>query len=165
MHLSNKNGWTRAAVVSQILMLVYFTITNHIDLYPWNNLTTPQLASTLTGAIPFGLVIFAYIKHIRWAMLVGMVHSYVWLALQLRQWWLPYLFGSTPLHRSFDWFFDNGYTETVRVLPFVEGRPIPDGQHLVLQALSLLVVITLTVAFFKSRKSRPVADGSTLPIG
>jgi hypothetical protein len=30
---------------------------------------------------------------IRWLTVVGTIHSYVWFALQVRQWWVPYLFG------------------------------------------------------------------------
>jgi hypothetical protein len=69
------------------------------------------------------------------------VHSYVWLALQIRQWWIPYLFGPTALHRDFGWYFAHGYDRRTKILPSIDDRPIPDAQHLVLQALSLVVAI------------------------
>lgn len=83
-------------------------------------------------------------------MLIGMVHSYVLLDLQLRQWWIPYLFGATPIHLDFSWYFEHGYTETLKFLPGMAGRPVPDAEHIVQQLLSLIVVIVTTVAFFKS---------------
>ena len=60
-------------------MLAYFVADNHVDLYPWNNLTTPQLASTLGGVIPFSIYAVAFALSIRWLLVVDTVHSYVWL--------------------------------------------------------------------------------------
>ena len=82
-------------------------------------------------------------------MLVGTVDSYVWLALQIRQWWIPYLFGPTALHRDFGWYFANGYDRTIKILPEIDDRLIPDAQHLVLQALSLIVAMAATVAMLR----------------
>jgi hypothetical protein len=68
---------------------------------------------------------------------VGAGWTVVWLLLQLRQWWLPYLLGPTPLHRDFRWYWEGGYAETLRLLPARGWRPVADLQHLVLQLLSL----------------------------
>jgi hypothetical protein len=40
--------WIRVAIAAQSVMLIYFTVDNHIDLYPWNNLRGPcaELPST-----------------------------------------------------------------------------------------------------------------------
>jgi hypothetical protein len=91
----------------------------------------------------------AFAFSVRWLMVVGTVHSYVWLALQIRQWWIPYLFGPTHLHRDFQWYVAQGYDRTIKILPAVEDRPAPDAQHLVLQALSLVVAIAATVAVLR----------------
>jgi hypothetical protein len=82
-------------------------------------------------------------------MLVGTVDSYVWLALQIRQWWIPYLFGPTALHRDFGWYFANGCDRITKILPEIDDRPIPDAQHLVLQTLSLIVAMAATVAMLR----------------
>jgi hypothetical protein len=149
-------AWSKTAVFSIVLMLAYFVVDNHVDLYPWNNLVEAQLPSTLTGVIPFSIYAVAFWFGVRWLMLVGTVHAYVRLGLQIRQWWIPYLFGPTFLHRSFEWYREGGYDETVRFLPEMAGRPVPDAQHVVLEALSLVVVVTTTVAFAKAlRNSRP----------
>lgn len=146
--------WPWVAVAAIALMLAYFVITNHVDLFPWNNLEAggSQLPSTLSGVIPFGIIALVFALRIRWLMLVGMVYSYVWFLLQMRQWWIPYLFGSTPLHRSFDWYTDHGYDETIRFLPVIDGRPVLDAQHVVLEVLSLLVVLATTVAYVRARR-------------
>ena len=93
---STETDWIRIAITSQLVMLIYFTIDNHVYLYPWNNLRSPaaELPSTLSGWIPFFLIMLAFAFRMRWGMLVGTVYTYVWLLLQIRQWWIPYLFGS-----------------------------------------------------------------------
>jgi hypothetical protein len=102
-------AWSKAVGLSIALMIAYFVVDNHIDLYPWNNLVESQLPSTLVGVIPFSVYAVGFWFGIRWLMLVGTVHAYVWLLLQLRQWWVPYLFGPTFLHRSFGWYREGGY--------------------------------------------------------
>ena len=153
---------TRLAVIALIVMLGYFVAVNHVALYPWNNLRsgTAELASTLAGVIPFGLYIIAFARRVRGGMLVGMVHGYVWLALQIRQWWIPYLWGSTWLHSSLEWYTEHGYAETIKVLPPIGDHPIPDAQHLVLQLLSLIAAITMTIAYLRTRRraGRPSAE-------
>ncbi|MGZ3266043.1 MAG: hypothetical protein ACXWI4_10130, partial [Croceibacterium sp.] len=118
--------WNWISSGSIVVMLAYFVVDNHVDLYPWNNLTTSQLPSTLAALIPFGVYATAFALGVRWLMLVGTVHSYVWLALQIRQWWIPYLFGPTALRRDFGWYFANGYDRTIKILPEIDDRPIPD---------------------------------------
>ena len=135
-----------------MVMLIYFIIDNHIDLYPWNNLITPQLPSTLSAVIPFTVYAVGFALGIRGLMLVGTVHSYVWLALQIRQWWIPYLLGRTAVHREFDWYVAHGYDRTIRLLPRIADHPTPDAQHLVLQVLSIVVVICATGALVRSRR-------------
>ncbi len=129
-------------VVSVGLLLGYFALTNHVNLYPWNNLSAagPQLHSTLAGIVPFTVCVALVLGWRRIGVWVSVVWSTVWLLLQLRQWWLPYLFGPTTLHSNFDWYFSNGYIETTSFLPASIG-PVPDAQHIVLQTLSVVVVV------------------------
>ena len=136
---------TLAANIAISLLLAYFIATNHIDLAPLNNLSAAgsQLPSTLMAVIPFGLVLLGLRLNKAWWIYAGWIWSMLWLLLQIRQWWLPYLFGPTFLHENFAWYFQHGYTETIKVLAVAEGRPTPDLQHNVLQLISLGVVLTL----------------------
>lgn len=149
----NQERWLYAATVAQVIMVAYFIVTNHVNLYPWNNLLESQLVSTLTGVVPFTIYIMAFSLQICWLILIGVVHSFIWLGLQLYQWWLPYLFGPTALHQDFRWYFKNGYIETVRFLPSLGQRPTPDAQHAVLELLSVVMTITMTAAYLKTRHS------------
>jgi len=134
-------NWRGIALGAQAAMLLYFVVDNYVDLYPWNNLAVGgnQLPSTLMGCIPFALVMLAVYLNIRWGIVIGCAWSYVWLALQLWTWWVPYVFG---LHR--DWYVAHGYEATLKILPVLPNRPTPDLQHNVLQLLSLAVVVSLT---------------------
>ena len=100
-----------AASIAIGLLLIYFIITNHVDLAPLNNLAAAgsQLPSTLMAVIPFGMVLLGLrLERGRW-IYAGWIWSMVWLLLQIRQWWLPYLFGPTFLHENFAWYFQHGY--------------------------------------------------------
>ena len=122
----------RMAIASQLVILIYFTIDNHVDVYPWNNLRSPsaELPSTLAGWIPFLATMAVFALRLRWARLVGTVCACVGQLLQIRQLWVPYFFGSTRLHRDFSWYYEHGYAETLKVLPQFADRPLPDVQHM-----------------------------------
>lgn len=137
-------------------MLTYLVVVNHVDLYPWNNLVSPQLPSTLAGVVPFVVYMLAFATGTRWLMLIGVVHSYIWLLLQVRQWWIPYLLGPTPIHKDFGWYTEHGYSETIKFLPAIADRPVPDAEHIVQQALSLLVVAATIWAYVLTRRERSI---------
>jgi hypothetical protein len=147
--------WASMAVVAIVSMLAYVVVINHINLYPWNNLRllTAEVPSTLAGVFPFSIYALAFVLRLRWLMLIGAVHSYVWLGLQIRQWWIPYPFGPTPLHSDFSWYFEHGYTETIKFLPSIPGRPAPDAEHVVQQLLLLFVVIATTMATLEAYRA------------
>jgi hypothetical protein len=136
---------TLATTIAIGLLLIYFILTNHVDLRPLNNLTAAgiQLPSTLMAVLPFSLVLFGLAQNRRAWIYLGWIWSMVWLALQIRQWWVPYFFGPTFIHENFAWYFQHGYTETLKILPIAQSRPTPDLQHNILQLLSLAVVLTL----------------------
>jgi hypothetical protein len=134
-------------------MLGYFVLVNHVNPYPWNNLVSSQLSSTLAGVIPFAIYMLAFAIGARWLMLIGVVHSYVWLLLQVRQWWVPYLLGPTPIHKDFRWYTEHGYSATMKFLPAINDRPVPDAAHIVQQVLSLAVVVATTWAYVLTRRA------------
>lgn len=130
-------------------MLAFFVVDNHVPLYPWNDLerTKSQLPSTLSGLIPFTLAAVTFYR--RW--LPGMVffasYAYVWLGIQLWNWWVPYLLGG---ERE----FASEYERTLHPLPEISGRPGPNAEHLVLQILSLLMALAMTAAVVREARSR-----------
>ncbi|HLT57162.1 MAG: hypothetical protein LOD91_00610 [Limnochordales bacterium] len=141
--------WTRLSIGLALLMLVYFTITNHVDLYPLNNLgpAGPQWPSTLAGWIQFVIFIALMATRRRLAVLAALVIAVVWISLQFRQWYFPYLFNIGPV----DWYFHHGYADTLKVLPPIPGHAVtPDLQHNLLQLLSLSVAAAAIMAVRQS---------------
>jgi hypothetical protein len=140
-----------AALILVALMLTYFALVNHVSLRPWNNLsaTRPQLRSTMVGLVPALLVIIALLRG--QGLTLASVWLWVWLLLQIRQWWVPYWLGPTRLHKSFEWYSAGGYDHTLRFLHPPAGRPAPDWQHVVLQALTLLAAVAVTLQAAGSR--------------
>lgn len=142
-----------AASIAIICLCVYFAFDNHVPMPPWNNLEPAgsQIRSTLTGIVPLVLGLIGLVLRVRWLVAIVAFWALVWFAAQMHQWWLPYLFGPTPLHDDFSWYFQNGYTETLTILSIRDDRPTPDAQHLTLQALSLVVLVLLVRATFAWR--------------
>lgn len=143
------------ALASIAVLLAYLLVTNHVPLSPWNALSgSGQWLSSVAAVAPFGLVALAIWARHALAIAVGALWAVVWFGMQLVQWWVPYLFGPTPLHRSFDWYVAGGYEATLTILPVIGDRPVPDLQHLVLQVLSIVVIATTTRAALCARGVR-----------
>lgn len=143
------------ALAAIVVLLAYLLVTNHVPLAPWNALSGgSQWLSSLAALAPFGLVVLAIGARQALAIGIGALWSVVWFGMQLVQWWVPYLFGPTPLHRSFDWYVEGGYDATLTILPAIGDRPVPDLQHLVLQVLSIVVIVATTHAALAARSVR-----------
>ena len=130
------------------LMLVYFFLINHVRLSRFNNITRlgTQWRSTAVGLVPGMLIIATLASSKGLEVVLGAGWLWLWFALQIRQWWVPYLFGQTALHRDFRWYVAGGYDKTIRLLPERVGRPSPDLQHLILQFLTLLAATAVSAA-------------------
>jgi hypothetical protein len=138
--------WVLIAVVAALVLLAYFTLMNHVYLYPFNNLAAagPLLASSLVAWFQFIIFVGLLLTRRGWSVFVALVIAGVWLAMQIQQWYLPYVFGSGPTH----WFFERGYHATLKVLPPLAASPVtPDLQHNILQLLSFVVLVTAVFAF------------------
>jgi hypothetical protein len=89
-------------VATQATLIAYFTVQNHVNLAPWNNLAAegPQLRSTLVGVVPGIGVLTALLIGGPRTRSIAAIWSWVWLGLQVAQSWVPYLFDVHPLTRE-----------------------------------------------------------------
>ena len=135
----------RATAIAALVMFAYFAITHHVNLAPWNNLAgaRPQWPSTLMGAIPGALLAVAFgLWRNRVLVVFAWGYAWVWLGLQIYQWWPAYLTGTEA-----SWYAEGGYDQTVRRLPRIGSNEVViDAQHTVLQLGSLIVAILATAA-------------------
>lgn len=148
--------WTRIAVGVALLMLTYLTLTNHVSLYPLNNLAAVDSLwpSTLVAWAQFAIFIGLIITRRPLLTFAALIFSVVWLSLQFNQWYVPYLFGMGDT----TWFLENGYDATIKILPSITGRVVtPDLQHNILQFLSAVIIVVAVFAFRRSRESHSVA--------
>lgn len=141
-----------AALAVETLLLGYVGLVNHVSLPPWNNLRsmTAEWRSTLIGVIPGLFVIMALGLGDKLWLILSALWSWAWLGAQAWRWWLPYLAGPTAAHADFGWYERAGLHRTWTPLPRKPGRPAPDGQHLMLQVLTLSSAILVTLAAFES---------------
>ena len=127
-------SWGHAAILAQIVLLIYFLATEWLDLFPWNDVFRASARHHLVGTAVNGLPIFvlacAFIWQAHSLMGVGVVFYALWLATQLRIWWWPYLFGASDQQRE---EYEKLFGRTWKFLPPIGNHPIPDAQHLVLQ--------------------------------
>lgn len=143
--------WSRMAVGVALLMLTYLTVTNHVSLYPLNNLAAVDSLwpSTLVAWAQFAFFIGLMLTRRPLATVAALVFSIVWLALQVNQWYVPYLLGMGDT----SWFLENGYDATLKILPAMAGRVVtPDLQHNILQLLSATIIFTAIMAVRQSRE-------------
>ena len=120
--------------VSASMLIFYFAVDNRMGLNP--GITWRRLAPVAVHADgldprtlhPLGIVAQSALGG------GGGVGLYRLAVLQLRQWWIPYLFEHYPLHSDFRWYIEHGYTETLRIPPQRGARP-PGPQHMTLQML------------------------------
>lgn len=93
--------WRIGAVSAQIALVLYWEITEYVNLFPWNDVATlniqTQIRDSLVNDLPKLLFIYAFIKGVRWLMGMSIGFYALWLAAILNQWLIPYLFGSAPL--------------------------------------------------------------------
>jgi hypothetical protein len=62
----------------------------------------------------------------------------LWLALQIRSWWVPYIFGATESQAE---RYNKVLGQSTQLLPSFGRHLPPDGLHLVIQMLLLAVVV------------------------
>jgi len=148
MHNANK-----AAVASQLIAAGYLQLVEWVDLYPWNDLSKGNQQEMMNVALLAGqaLIAFWFVRQRLALMCVGWAGYAFWLYLQIVSWWRPYLFGNRVVGPN--WYF----ARTYKFLPQIDQRPTPDADHVVLQLLLLVVLVTAAIAIWRTASAARVA--------
>jgi hypothetical protein len=161
----------RTALVCQLLLLVYHQFTTFFDLYPFNgarNYTpTERWAEMGSNAVLMGLAPLGFAFNIHALEVYGVFYYFVLFAVEIIIWWIPYAFTPRGFWRrvynialalatlSFEpgdtlnrWLavHQRVHRGTLAVLPHRSGRIVPNLEHMLLHAWTLLTALATFTA-------------------
>lgn len=159
-------------VLSQILLLAYHQITTWFDFYPFNGVRgysrKEQLAEACSNAVLMSLAPIGFGFHLKALMVFGVIYYFVLFAVELTIWWVPYFTVPSGRWRFFynrllslaTSNFEPGDTlehwtaiylrlhrGTITLLPARNDRPVPNLEHMILHAWTLVTAIITLIAY------------------
>ena len=154
--------WLRASLFAQATLALYFQVIEWFPLSHWNYQTgfTPLGVQAIHGrataqdvllmaafAAPFAVFWFAYSRRLQWLMWICTLGYAIWLALQVKTWWVAYAFGASD---SWLRVYRRVFSQSTQLLPSFGRHLPPDGMHLVLQVLLTAAVVFAVVGLLKT---------------
>jgi hypothetical protein len=169
-------GMTETAVTAQLLLLAYHQTTTLVDLYPFNGVRNfkgrERFIESAVNCILMGLPPIGYAFHIAGLMACGAVYYFILFFIELIVWWVPYVTEPAGIWRrpyNFLLAMGNGdfaegdtlarwyeqhkrlFKGTIRFLPARGERPVPNLEHCILHAWTLVTAIVTTLAYAGQR--------------
>lgn len=137
------------ALAFQILLLAYHQITTQVDFFPFNGARflkarEKALECTVNGTL-MSLAPVGFAFGIRGLMWFGVFYYFLLFAEELRVWWVPYFFRPT---KSWQATYDRLHSQTIKVLPARGNNPVPNLEHTILHALTLITALTTLLLFY-----------------
>jgi hypothetical protein len=154
--------WLGASLVAQAILALYFQVIQWFPLGRWNYQPgfTPLRVQAIHGrataqdvllmaafAVPFVVFWFAYSRSLRWLMWICTLGYAIWLALQVKTWWVAYAFGASD---SWLRVYRRVFSQSTQLLPSFGRHLPPDGMHLVLQVLLTTAVVLALAGLLKT---------------
>ena len=162
--------WLTASLIAQAILAAYVQVIQWLPLGRWNYQPgfTPFAVQVLHGratgleslvlasfVAPVVIFWFAYSRGLRWLMGIGALGYAVWLALQIKTWWVAYAFGASD---SWMRVYERVFSHSTQLLPAFGRHLPPDGLHLVLQIL-LAGVVGCTIVGLAKTSGRALHGG------
>ncbi len=159
--------WLRFSLYSQAILAGYFQVIQWLPLGRWNyqpgftplgvdaihgRATVQDVLLMVAFMVPFAAFWFAYSTGLRWLMWICTLGYAIWLALQIKTWWVAYVFGA---NESWERVYQRVFSQTTQLLPSWGRHLPPDGMHLVLQLLLTAVVLPAVFGLLKPSGSNP----------
>ena len=156
--------YIRLALWSQFLLALYFEVISWIPLGRWNYQPCCAAAFDLLSQgklevlevfylLAFVLPVLSFWYGVRrgnkWLMLAAVISYSAWLMLQINSWWVPYVTGASE---SWKEVYRREFSASPQVLPSWGDHLPPDGMHLTLQILLIVVVCSGFVALNRAWK-------------
>lgn len=159
-------------VVCQLGLLAYHQITTWFDFFPFNGARNysrkEKLAEAGSNAVLMSLAPIGFGFHLKGLMTFGVVYYFVLFAVELIIWWVPYftepsgrwrivynrlLAGATSNFQPGDtldhWkvIYHRLHRGTIGFLPARGDRPVPNLEHTILHAWTLVTAIVTLVGY------------------
>jgi hypothetical protein len=171
--LEREINFMSVLLVCQLGLLAYHQVTTLFDFFPFNgsrNYTWKEkLAEAGSNGILMILPPIGFGFHIHGLMIFGVIYYFVLFAIELIIWWIPYL--TIPTGRWRDLYnrllscatssFEKGDTlnhwvaiynrlhrGTITFLPARDNRPVPNLEHTILHAWTLVAALVTALAYF-----------------
>lgn len=122
-----------------------------LELLRRGSLTTGDVLGAGAFLLPAALFWIGVRNAWRSVMWLALLGTAVWLALQLKTWWPPYLLGASE---RWSRVYARAFAQSTQVLPRWGNHLPPDAMHLVLQILLAGSVGIGTVALLRHGRSR-----------
>ena len=140
-------GARRATIVVQLMLLAYFEICMLVPLKAWNDqpamhaaFSTGMLVLPLAIGIGQLLLLLGSVKEMRLLLWIGLFADSLWFASHVIGLWMPYVRGASPEYAA---MYARVFSITTKLLPNRGNHLAPDGMHIVLDVLLLLVILTV----------------------
>jgi hypothetical protein len=154
--------WLRASLWSQAILALYFQLIQWLPLGGWNyqpgftplgveairgRATASDILFVTAFMTPFVVFLFAYSRGLRWLMWIGALGYAIWLALQVKTWWVAYAFGASD---SWMEVYQRVFSHSTQLLPSFGRHLPPDGMHLLLHVLLMTTVVSAVIGLLKT---------------
>jgi hypothetical protein len=154
--------WLHASLIAQAILALYFQVIQWLPLGRWNrqpgftplgvqamqgHATVQDVLVTAAFVVPFAAFWFAFSKSLRWLMWSCTLGYAIWLALQVKTWWVAYAFGASD---SWVQVYRRVFSQSTQLLPSFGRHLPPDGMHLILQVLLTAAVALASVGLVKT---------------
>ncbi|MGW4642019.1 hypothetical protein ACWEN6_26125 [Sphaerisporangium sp. NPDC004334] len=138
---------TTFAIIVPLVWLAWLAVTEWVPMFPLNDLAPGNVGRRLAAAAinyPFPLLIAAGVAlHQTWSLVTATLLCYVIMVGHLWNWWVPYFCAATPAQLE---TYQRDYTRTLKLLRTDGHDVVIDVQHMVVGALSLLMLATTLAA-------------------
>lgn len=159
--MQDARKWLIIGFVLQILIMVYFEVTEYVDLAPFNDVATTEnsFAASLANDLPKLFILIILWIGMRWMTsptylflyFSSIIYYIVYLILQILEWWPRYIFGATP-EEAADYY--EKFSKTIKILPSWDNHLAVDLQHNILQTITITIIVVMIITLVKLWKLR-----------
>jgi hypothetical protein len=166
----------KLAIAAQLLLLSYHQITTLIDLHPFNGVRhfarKEKMVEAGVNFVLMGLPPLGFAFNITGLMTFGVIYYFCLFFIELIIWWVPYFTVPAGGWRNIynfllalgngdfakgdtlaRWYEQHNrlFTGTIRFLPARGERPVPNLEHCILHAWTLVTALVTATAYYAIR--------------